>query len=184
MENGELLRSLAKVTGEPLLKLTEFLFTPPVRPHSAADCWLLQYTRETFKRQFWQHVFVQAGRQLDGRDGPIDVLLCPASALAAPRPQGISYWGYTSLFNLTDLPGVTFPVPNLSVHAETDKAFEATEHGQLKPSLSGHDEETRHECESQLLVVAGHSKTDDLPLRSPQTKNTETCSSMHPSGYS
>ena len=155
MENGELLRSLASLTGEPLMKLTEYVFSPPVRLHSASDIWLLQYQRETFKRQFWQHVFVNGGGK-QALEQPLDVLLCPAAALAAPRPQQIFYWGYTSLFNLTDLPGVTFPVAGYTAQSEKDRAFEMTKEGKLKSSISDLDKGTIKECEylcyERLLV--------------------------------
>ncbi|PWN35203.1 amidase signature enzyme [Meira miltonrushii] len=151
MENGELLRSLASLTGEPLMKLTEYVFSPPVHLHSASDIWLLQYQREAFKKQFWQHVFVNGGGK-QALAQPLDVLLCPAAALAAARPQQIYYWGYTSLFNLTDLPGVTFPVAGYAAQAEKDKAFEATKGGKLKPSISDLDQGTIKEYETYREV--------------------------------
>lgn len=128
------------------MKLTEYVFSPPVHLHSASDIWLLQYQRETFKRQFWQHVFVNGGGE-EQLSEPLDVLLCPAAALAAPRPQQIFYWGYTSLFNLTDLPGVTFPISGYAAQAEKDQAFERTKEGKLKQPISELDRNTIKECE-------------------------------------
>lgn len=138
MENGSLIKALASITGEPLLPLTEFILSDPVRDHSASECWELQYARETFKRRYWQEVWVE---------NSLDVLLCPASHLCAPRINSIRYWNYTSFFNLVDLPGVVLPIKAVQADSKTDIAFEANEGDKCASAMSKIDEEARAECE-------------------------------------
>ncbi len=43
----------------------------------------------------------------------------------APRPATIKYWGYTSVFNLVDYPGVVLP-SGLKADSKLDEQFEET----------------------------------------------------------
>jgi amidase len=138
MEHGELIRSLATITGEPLLPLTEYIVSPPVKDHTASECWELQYARETFKREYWKDVWLK---------NDLDVLLCPAAHLCAPRIGQIRYWGYTSFFNLLDLPGVVFPVKDCLADAHLDEQFEEREKDGSRADLGDLDRETSEECE-------------------------------------
>lgn len=40
----------------------------------------------------------------------MDAILCPVAPTLAPPHNTTSWWGYTSHWNLLDLPGVVFPV--------------------------------------------------------------------------
>lgn len=140
MEDGALIKALASLTGEPLVRMTQYILQSPVRDHSAGEAWQLQYARETFKREVWRSLFFHESTP----EQPLDAVLCPASALVAPRPQHIPYWGYTSLFNLSDLPGISFPVQHLVSDATRDKEFEESE-APCKP-LSEMDTVIRQEC--------------------------------------
>ncbi len=46
----------------------------------------------------------------DGRQRPVDVILCPAGPGAAPPLNCARYWGYTAQWNLLDCPAIVFPV--------------------------------------------------------------------------
>jgi len=144
MDQGELIRSLAKITNEPLLPLTEYILSSPVKNHTASECWELQYARESFKREYWKDVWVK---------NKIDVLLCPTAHLCAPRMGQIKYWNYTSFFNLLDLPGVVFPVKDCLADSKVDKEFEAKENSGPVKSLSHYDTETQTECECWILSL-------------------------------
>lgn len=50
-------------------------------------------------------------------EAKIDVLLCPANPSVASAHRESTYWGYSSVFNVLDYSGVTFPV---SVVKDTD----------------------------------------------------------------
>lgn len=143
MENGELIRSLAKISGEPLLPLTEYILSSPVQDHTSSECWELQYARESFKREYWRDVWVKE---------KLDVLLCPAAHLCAPRFGKIKYWGYTSFFNLVDLPGAVFPIKGLLVDSQKDIEHEEKEKASTRQTLSGLDKEARNECECTTTV--------------------------------
>ncbi|UZJ57035.1 hypothetical protein CBS101457_006355 [Exobasidium rhododendri] len=146
MDQGELIRSLAKMTGEPLLPLTEYILSSPVKRHDASECWELQYAREAFKREYWKDVWVK---------NDLDVLLCPSAHLCAPRIGEIRYWNYTSFFNLMDLPGVAFPVKSCLVDSRLDEEFESREGTDARRSLSKLDEETSEEYERHREMFNG-----------------------------
>ncbi|KAG8706279.1 hypothetical protein FRC09_002494 [Ceratobasidium sp. 395] len=46
-------------------------------------------------------------RSQQGR--PFDAVLCPVAPTLAPPHDTTRWWGYTSYWNLLDLPGVVFP---------------------------------------------------------------------------
>lgn len=153
MESGQLIKSLATLTNEPLVPLTRYVCeTSPVKNHTAAQSWELQYARETFKRQFWKKFgSSSSSSSLVGPDAKIDVLLCPTGAQIAPRPGRIWYWGYTSLFNLTDLPGVVFPVKDFVADSKADLEYEGREKGRTQ-SNEALDKQNREECECTEIV--------------------------------
>ncbi|PWN99241.1 amidase signature enzyme [Tilletiopsis washingtonensis] len=112
-EGGAVVRGLIESTGEPLLPLTQAILGAPVRDHTAGEVWRLASRREAHRRAFmalWQ-------------SAELDVLLCPAAPLPAPRPGRVRYWGYTSHFNLWDMPGVVFPTATTALHT-TDAHWE------------------------------------------------------------
>lgn len=157
MDNGELIRALAKMTGEPLLPLTEYIISSsPVRDHTVSESWQTQLVRDNFKLEYWKEVWVK---------NELDVLLCPANQLCAPRFGEIRYWGYTSFFNLVDLPGAVFPVKACLVNRKIDKEYEEKNNldGQNTP-LSKYDKEARSECEClfPLCAFIFFTATDDF----------------------
>lgn len=135
MDSGKMFHLLAKATGEPLLPLTEFILSAPfVRPAtadldaegvetgrkpdemSATDVWATVRTREAFRKEFlarWNEL-------------ALDCLLCPVMGSVAPRPGKIKYWGYTSVFNLVDYPGVVFP-SGLQADSQIDEQYETSD---------------------------------------------------------
>lgn len=147
MDSGKLFHLLAKATGEPLLPLTDFILSEPfVRPAAAdleaqgigptrkldemsvTDLWATVRAREAFRKEYLQQ----------WNDLGLDCLLCPVMGSVAPRPGKIKYWGYTSVFNLVDYPGVVFP-SGFVANSELDKQFEASS----PPSASGFEYEER-----------------------------------------
>lgn len=43
----------------------------------------------------------------------MDVILCPCHPSPAPLLDTSYYWGYTSIWNLLDYPGIVFPVTSI-----------------------------------------------------------------------
>ncbi len=134
MDSGKMFHLLAKATGEPLLPLTQFILSgPSVRSAasgleadstgkdaerrsdemSVTELWAMVRTREGFRKEF-----LQQWNQLG-----LDCLLCPVMGNVAPRPGKIKYWGYTSVFNLVDYPGVVFP-SGFEADSKLDQDFE------------------------------------------------------------
>ncbi|GAC93893.1 probable amidase [Pseudozyma hubeiensis SY62] len=137
MDSGKMFALLSKATGEPLLPLTQFILSEPYVRSATADLDAdaassadarkldeMSYTescaniraREAFRKEFLQ-AWNERG---------LDCLLCPVMCSTAPRPGTIKYWGYTSVFNLVDYPGVVFP-SGFKADAEVDGEFEDAE---------------------------------------------------------
>jgi Asp-tRNA(Asn)/Glu-tRNA(Gln) amidotransferase A subunit family amidase len=91
-EGGAVVRGLIESTGEPLLPLTQAILGAPVRDHTAGEVWRLASRREAHRRAFmalWQ-------------SAELDVLLCPAAPLPAPRPGRVSLSGRSGVRTSTD----------------------------------------------------------------------------------
>lgn len=145
MDSGKMFHLLAKATGEPVLPLTEFILSEPFVRSANADLeaesvdageaaptrkldemtvtelWATVRVREAFRKEF-----LQQWNELG-----LDCLLCPVQGNVAPRPGTIKYWGYTSVFNLVDYPGVVFP-SGVKADQEVDRQFEA------RPAAASH----------------------------------------------
>ena len=163
MDSGKLIRTLAKATGEPLLPLTQFIMAEPfVRSDTVgqaemttSEVWSQVRTREAFRKEF-----LAQWNQLG-----LDCLLCPVMSSVAPRPGKIRYWGYTSVFNLVDYPGVVFP-SGMFADSKLDEAYEAQEAAKADPTdvlvykqvgsdLSEFDHENRVEYSQHRAVFDG-----------------------------
>lgn len=51
----------------------------------------------------------------------MDVLLCPCAPAAGVYHSFPVWWGYTTLWNLLDLPSIIIPVKNFRIDREKDK---------------------------------------------------------------
>ncbi|KIJ66263.1 hypothetical protein HYDPIDRAFT_26628 [Hydnomerulius pinastri MD-312] len=70
----------------------------------------LNLEREAFRAKalaHWNETRGETGR-------PVDAILCPVAATLAPPHDTTSWWGYTSHWNLLDLPAVVFPAGQYS----------------------------------------------------------------------
>jgi amidase len=76
--------------------------------YTVAEIFRLNTERETFRAQALMHWNTTRLRTTTGR--PIDAILCPVAATLAPPHDTTSWWGYSSHWNLLDLPAVVFPV--------------------------------------------------------------------------
>lgn len=86
---------------DPAVPIIQWLLdsTTPTR-HTVEQTWTLNALRDNLRTQF----------SLQWREAGIDALLCPVNASVASAHDESKYWGYTAVFNATDLPGVVFPV--------------------------------------------------------------------------
>ncbi|QLQ80459.1 hypothetical protein HG537_0D04590 [Torulaspora globosa] len=95
-------------SGEPLLPLTKhFLNFGGGKELSVYENRKLNILRDTARLSIFEKFF--------SRDAPaslqLDFILSPANVAPAEIPGNSKYWGYTSLWNLTDYPNVVFPTP-------------------------------------------------------------------------
>ncbi|KAI4719231.1 amidase [Aureobasidium sp. EXF-10727] len=99
---------------DPAVPIIQWLLhsTTPQR-HTVEQTWELNSLRDKLRTQF----------ALQWREAGIDALLCPVNASVASAHDESKYWGYTAVFNATDLPGVVFPVTKV---LETDTWAEDT----------------------------------------------------------
>jgi amidase len=71
----------------------------------------------------WRYQFAETWhntRSKTSTDRPIDCLICPC-APSAGFPHGFPvWWGYFSLWNLTDYPSIILPLKKMRVDAEKD----------------------------------------------------------------
>lgn len=131
-DGGEFTRALAKLGNEEILPLTEHILSPPfVRNRTAHEIWELTMRRDAIKKEYlcWW------------KEQGVDFILSPACITTAPRPGTIKYWGYTSAYNLFDVPAVVFPTA-LVTDSEMDTSFEREYPVKL---LSKWDREARDE---------------------------------------
>ncbi|TKY84491.1 hypothetical protein EX895_006392 [Sporisorium graminicola] len=176
MDSGKMFALLAKATGEPFLPLTQFILSEPfVRPASGdldADAAAAATGRAT-TRKLDELSYLESCANVRSREAfrkeffkrwnelQLDALLCPVMCNVAPRPGTIKYWGYTSVFNLVDYPGVVFP-SGFKADSVLDKQFEATPqsatefgYAQRDEWMSDFDRDNTEEYEQHRTVFDG-----------------------------
>ncbi|KAJ5635176.1 amidase [Penicillium longicatenatum] len=107
-DGGKEVLGLLESAGEPILPLTNFIIKdqPAVKELTVPELFKLCAEREAYRTSYARH-WTSTGKQ-DGQE--VDIILCPPSFGAATPHEQSRYWGYTSIWNLLDYPGVVFPV--------------------------------------------------------------------------
>ncbi|OAX43009.1 amidase [Rhizopogon vinicolor AM-OR11-026] len=77
-------------------------------PYTPAKIFKLNSEREAFRSKALAHWNATSQFTVSGR--PVDAILCPVAPTLAPPHNTTRWWGYTSHWNLLDLPAVVFPV--------------------------------------------------------------------------
>lgn len=89
-------------TGEPIHPLTSWITADaPDHELTATEVLAQRVARDDFRC-----AFAESWAEQD-----VDVVLCPAFVGPACKHDTALYWGYTSLWNLVDYPGVVVPTP-------------------------------------------------------------------------
>jgi amidase len=102
-DGGKLTLDAIKEGGESVLPLTEAIMSDAL-PHGMLDASGvndLRAQRDAFRQSFADSWTAQ----------DVDVVIGPAFVGPACRHDTAFYWGYTSLWNYVDYPGVVFPTP-------------------------------------------------------------------------
>ncbi|KAG1747918.1 general amidase [Suillus paluster] len=99
------------VTGEPIIatmELDDTGFRPQNSGITAYQLWQLQKLRQNTRKEYLDHWEATASETGTGR--PVDAIICPVAAYAAPPHGKNSYTNYTTVWNGLDYPATTFPV--------------------------------------------------------------------------
>jgi amidase len=98
---------------DPPVPIVKWLLdTASGKRHTVEETWQCNAERDGLRTLF--------SRQW--REEGIDALLCPVNASVASAHDESRYWGYTSVFNALDLPGVVFPVGHVLASDTWDEA--------------------------------------------------------------
>lgn len=103
---------LLKQGDETLRPLTRWAFydNPHMRHHSLDEVWEWTGKRDVYRAEYLTHWNETTGNEdSKGYEDAIDVLLCPNFPGGAFPLDQTKYWGYTSIFNILDFPGLAFP---------------------------------------------------------------------------
>lgn len=100
-----------ELSGEPLLKLTEKYLTFGCGDAGVSGLELqrLCYIRDKGRVDYMNQM----------NDLNIDFILSPTYVSVAAKPETVTYWGYTNLWNILDFPNVIFPT-GMSVDQKLD----------------------------------------------------------------
>ncbi|CAK7909585.1 hypothetical protein CAAN1_24S00606 [[Candida] anglica] len=93
-------RELLSASGEPLAKLTKWSLSygDGAKSYSVAENRKLNIIRDSLRQEYTDYLI----------DNKVDFILSPTYNNVAPKPEQVYNWSYTSLFNILDLPTLTF----------------------------------------------------------------------------
>lgn len=105
-DGGEDIRRVVSVIDEPVID--GVLVNEATATESVFALWQMNRAKEAMQQAFLDKWLATAKETSTGR--PIDGLLVPPAPITACLPGNNRHVGYTSFFNLLDLPAVVFPV--------------------------------------------------------------------------
>lgn len=117
LDGGAEYHETIRAGGESAVSQTEWILKHAQGrdPYTPAKIFKLNLEREAFRSKALAHWNATRQRTVSGR--PVDAILCPVAPTLAPPHDTTSWWGYTSHWNLLDLPGVVFPVDRFKAAA-------------------------------------------------------------------
>ncbi|CEL54287.1 fatty-acid amide hydrolase [Rhizoctonia solani AG-1 IB] len=109
LDGGKEYRATLAESGEPAMPLVEWMLSHAAGrgPYSVDQIWALNVAREQFRARGLRHWNASASRSEQGR--AFDAVLCPVAPTLASPHDTTRWWGYSSYWNLLDLPAVVFP---------------------------------------------------------------------------
>ncbi|OQV03841.1 hypothetical protein CLAIMM_08830 isoform 1 [Cladophialophora immunda] len=105
------MRDLIEASGEPWPPAAGKISNSPAvrdRKLTVKELYELNATRDQYKKGYLRHWKKTASQTKSGE--PIDVLLCPTASSASFPHDFLPWWGYSSQYNMLDMPGVVIPV--------------------------------------------------------------------------
>ena len=97
-----------EATGEPILPLTQVLLPKGGKLGDVYDVNNLRFERDTFRTEYLEHWNAQ----------DVDVVIGPGHVGTAQEHDKTRHWAYTTIWNLVDFPGLSFPTPLKSEKGE------------------------------------------------------------------
>jgi amidase len=112
LDGGAEYHKTMQKSGEPAVQQTAWILDHAQGrgDYTVAEIFSLNLDRETFRAKALMHWNATQQRTTTGR--PVDAILCPVAPTLAPPHDTTSWWGYSSHWNVLDLPAVVFPVKN------------------------------------------------------------------------
>ncbi|QRW24799.1 amidase [Rhizoctonia solani] len=109
LDGGEAIRAVLAESGEPAIPpLARHLpDSKEADTHTLAQSWAANVQRDQFRARALKHWNDTALQSKSGR--PVDAILCPVAPTLAPPYDTTRWAGYTTYWNLLDLPSVVFP---------------------------------------------------------------------------
>ncbi|KWU46948.1 amidase [Rhodotorula sp. JG-1b] len=139
-DGGEDIRRVLAAIDEPPIE--GVLVAEDEKVPSVYALWQLNRAREAMQQKFLDKWLATAKETSTGR--PIDGLLAPPAPITACLPGNNRHVGYTTFFNLLDLPALVFPVTKVNAEKDVaDSDFKA---------LSEEDEKFRGDYDPQLTA--------------------------------
>lgn len=119
-DGGEDIRRSCAASGEPVMYnlMTEGTQGKEVANASTFDTWQVARERDVYRKQYLDHW--NSTVKATGTGRAVDAIVAPVSNWASCPHDTNDYVGYTTQWNLTDLPVVVMPITH--VDAATDKA--------------------------------------------------------------
>lgn len=110
LDGGAEYHETMQKSGEPAVQQTAWILNHAQGrgAYTVAEIFRLNLERETFRAEALMHWNSTQQRTTTGR--PVDAILCPIAPTLAPPHNTTSWWGYSSHWNVLDLPAVVFPV--------------------------------------------------------------------------
>lgn len=110
LDGGAEYRETMQKSGEPVVQQSSWILDHARGrgEFAVAEILRLNLDRETFRAKALLHWNATQQRTATGR--PVDAILCPITPTLAPPHDTTSWWGYSSQWNILDLPAVVFPV--------------------------------------------------------------------------
>ncbi|CAE6428138.1 unnamed protein product [Rhizoctonia solani] len=126
LDGGKEYRETLAESGEPAMPLVEWMLAHATSrsPYTVDQTWALNVAREQFRARGLRHWNASAARSEQGR--AFDAVLCPVAPTLAPPHDTTRWWGYSSYWNLLDLPAVVFPSGKPLDATAWDSSREAT----------------------------------------------------------
>jgi amidase len=124
-----------RLSGEPAVQQTDWILKHAEgrEPFTVDEIFKLNLERETFRARALEHW--NSTRTVTTTGRPVDAILCPIAATLAPPHDTTTWWGYSSHWNLLDLPGVVFPTGKFSAIGDSSTQVQQSPRSDLERSI-------------------------------------------------